>query len=108
MRTTQHKLKNDLIVRQVQKAYDLTPMQKKVRLDRMKGLNRMKGLGEHDQFPKIVFSGEEDFQIEKFVNSQNDCIYSAELINENLTLRLTTRKQYPAQEIIWVTPNFFI
>lgn len=77
-----------------QQTYDLKPKQEKIRLNRAKELLR---LTEHDQLPNIVFSGEENVQIEQFVNSQNDRINSTEHFYQNLSLRFTTRKQYPAQ-----------
>lgn len=93
-------LKNELHVKpyKFQKAHDLTPKQKKVRLDRAKELLR---LDERGEFPNIVFSDEKNFPIEQFVNSQNDRVYLTERTYENLSQRLVTRSKFPSQVMVW-------
>lgn len=93
-------LKNELKVKpyKFQKAHELTPKQKKVRLERAKELLR---LAESGQFPNIVFSDEKNFPIEQFVNSQNDRVYLTERSYENLRLRMATRSNFPSQVMVW-------
>ena len=81
-----------------QKAHDLTPKQKKVRLERAKELLR---LHERGEFPNIVFSDEKNFPIEQFINSQNDRVYLTERTYENLSLRTATRSNFPSQVMVW-------
>lgn len=101
-RSVRRILKNDLMLKpyKIQKAHDLTPKQKQVRLKRAKELLR---LAESGQFPNIVFSDEKIFQIEQFVNSQNDRVYLTDRSYENLSHRLATRRQHPPQIMVWAS-----
>ena len=65
---------------------------KKVRLERTKESLR---LNESGQLPNLVFSHEKPFQIEQFVNKQNDPVYLPKRSAENLHLRLPIRTQAP-------------
>lgn len=96
----QHILKNVLRLKPLkfQKAHDLTPQQKKVRLERAKELLR---LHESGSLPNIVFSDEAPFLIEQHVNKQNDRVYLPERSYENLHLRTATRKQAPPFVMVW-------
>ncbi|XP_053966563.1 uncharacterized protein LOC128868467 [Anastrepha ludens] len=93
-------LKNDLKVKtyDFQKSHDLTPKQQQVRLVRAKELPR---LTESGQFPNTVFSDETTFQIEQFVNSQNDRVYLTDRTYLNLSHRLATRRQRPPPVMVW-------
>ena len=71
---------------------------KKVRLERAKELLR---LHESGQLPNLVFSDEKPFQIEQFVNKQNDRVYLPKRSAENLHLRLATRTQATPMVIVW-------
>lgn len=96
----QHILNNELGLKPLkfQKAHDLTPQQKKVRVERARELLR---LHEGGQLPNIVFSDEIAFPIEQHVNKQNDRVYLAARSHENLHLRLATRKQSPPFVMVW-------
>lgn len=89
----------------VQKVQNLTDAQKKVRLERARELKRLHVRG---AIPNIVFSDEKNFTIEQFVNKQNDRVWLTERSYENLNSRLATRRQAPAQVMVWaaVTANF--
>lgn len=67
----------------------------------------MKRLHESGGLPNIVFSDETIFIVEQFVNKQNDRVYLAKISADNLSLRSATRKQGPAQVMVWaaVTAN---
>ena len=71
---------------------------KKVRLERAKELLR---LHESGQLPNLVFSDEKPFQIEQFVNKQNDRVYLPKRSAEKLQLRLATRTQAPPMVMVW-------
>ena len=73
-------------------------MDKKVGLERAKELLRLHASG---QLRNLVFSNEEPFQIEQFVNKQNDRFYLPKRSAENLHLRLATRTQAPAMVMVW-------
>ena len=90
-RSVQRILQNELKLKPLkfQKAHDLTPQQKKVRVERAKKLLRRAESGE---LPNLVFSDEAPFTIEQFVNKQNDRIYLPKRSFENLHLRTATRK----------------
>lgn len=96
----QHILKNELGLKPLkfQKVQELTDAQKKVRLERAKELLR---LHESGQLPNLVFSDEKPFQIEQFVNKQNDRVYLPKRSAENLHLRLATRTQAPPMVMVW-------
>lgn len=96
----QHILKNELGLKPLkfQKVQELTDAQKKVRLERAKELLRLHGSG---QLPNLVFSDEKPFQIEQFVNKQNDRVYLPKRSAENLHLRLATRTQAPPTVMVW-------
>lgn len=96
----QRLLKNELKVKpyKFQKGHNLTPQQKKVRLERAKELLHLHECGE---FPNIVFSDEKNFPIEQFINSQNDRVYLTERTYENLSLRMATRSNFPSQVMVW-------
>lgn len=96
----QHILKNELGLKPLkfQKGQDLTPAQKKVRLERAKELLR---LAESGELPNLVFSDESPFVIEQYVNKQNDRIYLPARSTENLNLRMATRKQAPPMVMVW-------
>ncbi|XP_039964236.1 uncharacterized protein LOC120777158 [Bactrocera tryoni] len=96
----QRLLKNELKVKpnKFQKGHNLTPQQKKVRLERAKELLH---LHERGEFPNIVFSDEKNFPIEQFINSQNDRVYLTERTYENLSLRMATRSNFPSQVMVW-------
>lgn len=100
-------LKNDLRLKpyKMQKVQNLTDAQKKVRLERARELKRLHVRGE---LPHIVFSDEKNFTIEQFVNKQNDRVWLTERSHENLESRLSTRRQAPAQVMVWaaVTADF--
>lgn len=93
-------LKNDLRVKpyKIQKCHELTPKQKKVRLERVKGLIQLHASG---GTPNTVFSDEKKFIVEQFVNKQNDRIWLQQKSSENLDIRLATRRQAPAQLMVW-------
>ena len=69
-----HIWKNELGLKPLkfQKVQKLTDGPKKVKLKRAKELLR---LHESGQLPNLVFSDEKAFQIEQFVNKQNDRVY---------------------------------
>ena len=56
---------------------------------------------ENGQLPNSVFSNEKPFQIEQFVNKQNDRIYLPKISAENLHLRLATRTQALPMGMVW-------
>lgn len=96
----QHILKNELGLKALkfQKVHDLTPGQKKVRVERAKELIRLHASG---QLPNIVFSDEAPFVIEQHVNKQNDRVYLPERSYDNFDQRMATRKQAPQFLMIW-------
>lgn len=96
----QHILSNKLGLKALkfQKAHDLTPAQKKVRLDRAKELLRLHAAGNLSQ---IVFSDEKNYCIQQYVNKQNDRVYLTERSYENLNVRLATRTQAPPHVMVW-------
>lgn len=67
-------------------------------MERAKELLR---LHESGQLPNLVFSDEKPFQIEQFVNKQNDRVYLPKRSAENLHLRLATRTQAPPMVMVW-------
>ncbi|XP_072395165.1 uncharacterized protein [Diabrotica undecimpunctata] len=83
-RSMQRILKKGIKVKpyKFQKAHNLTPKQKKVRLERTKELLRLRERGE---FPNIVFSDEKNFLIAQFIDSQNDRVYLTERTYESLS-----------------------
>ena len=93
-------LENELHVKpyKLQKAHDLTPQQKNVRLERAKEMLRLAASG---QFPNIAFYDEKNFPIEQFINSQNDRVYLTERTYDNLSLRMATRSNFPSQVMVW-------
>ncbi|CAG9826089.1 unnamed protein product [Diabrotica balteata] len=84
-RSMQRILKKKLKVKpyKFQKAHNLTPKQKKVRLERAKELLH---LHERGEFPNIVSSDEKNLPIETFINSQNNGVYLTEPTYESLSL----------------------
>ena len=98
--SVQRILQNELKLKPLkfQKAHNLTPQQKKVRVERAKKLLRRAESGE---LPNLVFSDEAPFTIEQFVNKQNDRVYLPERSFENLHLRTATRKQAPPMVMVW-------
>lgn len=93
-------LKNVVKVKpyKIQKCQNLTPQQMKVRVERAKALKRLHDSG---HLPNIVFSDEKNFNIEQFINKQNDRVYLAERSAENFSYRSATRQQGPAQVMVW-------
>ena len=77
---------------------ELTDEQNKVRLERAKELLR---LHESGQLPILVFSDENTFQIEQFVNKQNDWVLLPKRSAENLYLQLATRIQASLMVMVW-------
>lgn len=67
-------LKIDLQLKpyKIQKVQDLTPAQKKLRLDRARALKALAASGD---LPNIVFSDEKIFTIQQVVNKQNDRVW---------------------------------
>lgn len=107
-------LKTDLHLKplKIQKVQDLTPAQKKVRLQRAKQLKRLAASG---LLPSIVFSDEKIFTVQQYVNKQNDRVWLPGRSNDNLEQRVATRKQAPAAVMVWAgvtaegrTPLVFI
>ena len=74
------------------KPLELTDIKKKVRLERAKELLR---LHESGQLPNLVFSDEQPFQTEQFMNKQNDWVDLPKRSVGNLHLRLATKIQAP-------------
>ena len=72
-----------------QKVKELTDGQIKVKLERAKELFRFHESG---QLLNLVFSAEKAFQIEQFVNKQNDQDHLPKRSAENLHLRLANQK----------------
>ena len=110
----QYILKNELRLKPLkfQKVQGLTNWQKKVGLVRAKELLR---LHDSSQLRHLVFSDEKPFQIEQFVNKQNDRVYLPKTSADNLYLRLATRTQALSMVMVWVvvtadgrTPPIFI
>lgn len=93
-------LKIDLQLKpyKIQMVQDLTPAQKKVRLDRSRVLKSLAARGE---LPNIVFSDEKVFTIQQFVNKQNDRVWLRGKSPDNLDQRVATRKQAPASVMVW-------
>lgn len=107
-------LKIDLELKpyKIQKVQDLTPAQKKVRLQRARVLKALAASGD---LPNIVFSDEKIFTIQQFVNKQNDRVWLPGKSADNLDQRLAYRKQAPASVMVWAavtaegrTPLVFI
>lgn len=76
-------LKIDLQLKpyKIQKVQDLTPAQKKTRLERARVLKALAASGD---LPNIVFSDEKLFTIQQFVNKQNDRVWLAGKSTDNL------------------------
>ena len=73
-------------------------MDKKVRLERAKELLR---LHESGQLPQLVLSDVKSFQIEQFLNKQNDRVYLPKRLAEDLHLQLTARTQVSPMVMVW-------
>lgn len=82
----------------IQKVHALNIKQKKLRLERARELKR---LAANEEFPNIVFSDEQIFTIEQFVNKQNNRVWVRERSNKNFDMRLATGSHYPAQVMVW-------
>lgn len=113
-RSVRRMLKIDLQLKpyKIQKVQDLTPAQKKVRLERARVLKALAASGD---LPNIVFSDEKIFTIQQFVNKQNDRVWLACKSTDNLEQRVAYRKQGPASVMVWAavtaegrTPLVFI
>lgn len=113
-RSIQRILKTDLQLKplKIHKVQDLTPAQKKVRLQRAKKLKRLSANG---LLPNIVFSDEKIFTVQQYLNKQNDRVWLRGRSIDNLGQRVVTRKQGPASVMVWAgvtaegrTPLVFI
>lgn len=95
-----HILKTELKLKplKIQKVQELTPAQKKTRLERCKAL---KGLLVNGALPNIVFSDEKIFTVQQYVNKQNDRVWLPGRSNDNLEQRIATRKQAPEHVMVW-------
>ena len=99
-------LKNELKLMpyKKQKVQDLTPAQKAVRLQRSKALKTLHASGD---LVNLVFSDEKIFNVQEFVNKQNDRVWLKGKSSDNFDNRVAMRKQSPACVMVWaaVTAN---
>lgn len=93
-------LKNELRLKpyKIQKVQDLTLAQKAVRLARAKVLKHLHVGGELEN---LVFSDENFFTVQQYVNKQNDRVWLECKSKDNLDQRIAMRKQAPASVMVW-------
>lgn len=93
-------LKNKLQLKpyKLQKVQDLTLAQKATRLKRAKNLKHLHVGG---MLENLVFSDENFFTVQQYVNKQNDRVWLKCKSNDNLDQRIALRKQAPASVMVW-------
>ena len=93
-------LKNDFRIKpfKFQKVQELTDGQKKISTGKSQGVT---SLARKCPVTEFGFSDEKQFQIEPFVNKQNNRGYMEKRSAENLQLRLATGTQAPPIVTVW-------